>query len=193
MRVLNLEGQKFGNLFVVARLGSSEEGKATWICSCGCGNLTIVITTRLRNHGTKSCGCLRVKRLIEIQKTGKENSNYKHGGYSEFRAEHRAWSGMIQRCTNSNNEKYSIYGGRGIRVCERWRIFENFLADMGKKPSVFYSLERMNVNGDYEPSNCKWATAKEQNLNRRPYKSTVITKFSDDEIRQEVLRRRLVI
>lgn len=88
--------------------------------------------------------------------------------HPEATPEYRAWVGMRQRCENPDNGKYLIYGGRGIKVCDRWQVFENFFADMGSKPTPLHSLDRYpNPNGDYEPANCRWATAGEQSRNRR--------------------------
>lgn len=85
--------------------------------------------------------------------------------------EYNSWSGMIQRCYNPSAEQYGYYGGRGITVCDRWRKFENFYADMGPRPEpkALYSIDRINNDGNYEPDNCRWATAVEQVANRRPY------------------------
>lgn len=89
----------------------------------------------------------------------------KHG--MESTAEYHAWSAMIQRCTNPNNPNYKNYGGRGIKVHEPWRDFSNFIIDMGRKPSSKHTLDRKNVNGNYEPSNCRWITQKQQCNNLR--------------------------
>jgi hypothetical protein len=80
---------------------------------------------------------------------------------------YKAWSTIIQRCTNLNNEKYPIYGGRGIKVCKRWLKFQNFLKDMGEPPTKHHSIDRINNNGDYCKSNCRWATRKQQQRNKR--------------------------
>ncbi len=81
--------------------------------------------------------------------------------------EYRAWWGMLQRCYNPHNAKYSNYGGRNIKVCDRWKNFTNFYVDMGKKPSLDHSLDRRNNDGDYSPSNCRWATRSQQQMNKR--------------------------
>lgn len=98
--------------------------------------------------------------------------NYKHGDSMKGRwaPEYYIWNGMKQRCNNSNGHAYSNYGGRGIKVCKRWYIYENFLCDMGRRPSSKHSLDRIDNDGDYEPGNCRWATSTEQSNNRRPEK-----------------------
>lgn len=131
-----------------------------FLCRCDCGNEKEVLRSALVNNGTavtQSCGCLHKRRIIETKTT--------HGcGSREKRtSEYISWSGMFTRCYNPKNKRFSNYGGRGITVCDRWtKSFENFILDMGKKPTPQHSIDRIDVNGNYEPSNCKWATQKEQ-------------------------------
>lgn len=141
-------GTKFGRLTVAEKLPHSK-----WRCDCECGKSTIAYAGHLRAGARISCGCLIGK------------ANRKHG--MSHSSEYKAWDNARDRCKNPKNRKYPLYGGRGIKVCDRWiSSFQNFIADMGNKPSPKHSLERANGNGNYEPGNCVWATAEEQNNNR---------------------------
>lgn len=156
-------GQRFGRLVV---LGLSDYKRYRILCKCDCGNIVPIYKYNLRDGISKSCGCLRNEIVT------------KHGHNTDKKGKsptYSSWDGIIQRCNNPNCKAYKHYGGRGITVCERWNKFENFLADMGENPSKGYSIDRIDVNGNYEPSNCRWATAKEQSRNKR---ATVI----NDEI-----------
>lgn len=144
-------GKRYGSLTVVARKASGGGG-ASWLCVCDCGNEKVLQGCKLREGGYQSCGCGRRRR------SGLSG----HPLYS-------TWGNMIRRCTDPTNHNYHFYGGRGIRVCERWAGedgLQNFLADMGERP-VGTTLDRIDVNGDYEPSNCRWADTTTQMANRR--------------------------
>lgn len=158
-QTISLTGRRFGRL-VVLDLHGREHGKVSWRCICDCGNLAYPSSWSLRSGVTRSCGCLH--RDLQTK-----HGHAKSGGTGPS-GEYNSWTGMIQRCTNPSAKGYRHYGGRGITICERWRTsFPNFLADMGLKPGRSYSIDRRDVNGNYEPGNCRWATVAEQARNQR--------------------------
>lgn len=151
-------GQVFTRLTVIGK--SNKKGFGVyWVCKCSCGNIKEVRAYHLKGNKIKSCGCHKTA----IATTHGYTKGATHG---KRMPEYNVWASMIRRCENPNNQKYNIYGGRGINVCERWHRFENFISDMGLRPSNKHSLDRFpNKNGNYEPSNCRWATIDEQNRN----------------------------
>lgn len=154
MAVKEMTGEVFGRLAVVGRSGSDKSGNAKWRCVCECGEVKDVLGQSLRNGSTVSCGCFN-REIVSSHKT--------HG--ASHTSEYKAWYGMLQRCTNPNHEKWHRYGGRGISVCDRWKDYQNFLNDMGTRPPGM-TIDRENNDGNYEPSNCRWATQKTQGNNR---------------------------
>lgn len=157
MKRINLTGKRFGRLLVVG-LHSITNHKPRWKCKCDCGSALDVNGSNLKTGTTKSCGCLQVD-LVRGRLTTH--------GQSRRSPEYNTWSGMLARCRSKSNPAYSNYGGRGVKACKRWLKFETFFEDMGKKPTAAHSIERRNNDGDYKPSNCYWATKRQQALNTR--------------------------
>lgn len=156
-------GARFGRLVVLGRVTSVKHGR--YLVECDCGNQFSALTSNLTSGNTKSCGCLQ-KDMLPSRLTHGESSGV---GNKLKTPEYSAWQGMLSRCYNSKVPSYRYYGGRGIQVCERWRrSYTNFLADMGRKPSLTHSLDRIDCNDWYRPENCRWATSTQQNKNRRP-------------------------
>lgn len=161
MSRLELTGQCFGKLVVLERAGVDKRNRSIFLCQCDCGEQTKCLGSDLRSGNTRSCGCLHLEQMARFPK-----QTQKHGeGYQS--PEYVCWHNMHKRCNDFGAPNFMYYGGRGITVCERWLEYENFLADMGRKPSPAHSIERLNNGGNYEPSNCVWATAKEQRANQR--------------------------
>lgn len=149
-----MEGKRFGMLAVLSRAGF--KGKfAAWLCRCDCGAEIVVDGAKLRNGRKKLCSYAAHKSERPLPLT------------VEFKSEYQSWTNMRARCLDKTNAKYQIYGGRGITICERWTKFKNFMLDMGRKPDPKFTIERDDVNGNYEPTNCKWISRKDQGRNKR--------------------------
>lgn len=153
-KFIDLTGKKFSMLTVKGVNHKNEKGKYFWKCLCDCGKETIVLGNSLRSFNTKSCGCLKID----------NPSHFIHGFTGN--PTYKIWAGMIQRCTDSNRVGYENYGGRYIKICEKWLTFKGFYEEMGDRPQNT-SLDRINNDGDYCKENCRWATRKEQNNNTR--------------------------
>lgn len=157
--LINMTGKRFGSIVFLGVSGKDRFGFVLWLCRCDCGELS-----HLRAHPFRS---------------GRVKGNCIHRGCRNDHPRRKelqsVWNGMLQRCYNRNNHRYHYYGGRGIKVCERWHTFENFAKDMPPRPKPWgrdWTIDRIDVNGDYELSNVRWATPKEQQNNRQ-YNVTV--------------------
>lgn len=161
---LNILHKVFGRLTVIEYLGI-DDTYSKWLCLCECGNKKEIRGRNLTSGSTKSCGCLQIESAISLNKT--------HGCSSRNNKtpEYKAWRAMVQRCTNPNTIYWCNYGGRGIKVCNRWlgeNGFLNFLSDMGTKPTLGHTIDRFpNTDGNYESNNCRWATRMEQDRGKR--------------------------
>jgi len=167
----DLTGQKFNKWTVLIRVGKYPNGDAAWACQCECGNFTVAASNALRSGRTKSCkSCSRVGKTRVGSKVKKRNED---GSIKiELKLEYCSYWKMKIRCTDPKSDSFHNYGAKGVTICDRWlgkNGFRNFLSDMGKRPENT-SLDRINVDSDYEPSNCKWSTCKEQSSNLQFHK-----------------------
>jgi len=160
MKALDITGQRFGRLVAIKPLESTKQG-IKWAFKCDCGKDYVKFAKAVKiNADKKSCGCLQK----EIYSNRCKTLNRTHG--MTYTPEWNSWVNMKDRCSNPNAPKYHHYGGRGITIFNEWLKFENFFKDMGNRPKGT-TLDRINVNGNYEPGNCRWATHLEQRHNRR--------------------------
>jgi hypothetical protein len=160
--LVDITSERFGRLVVVDRAGS-QSGHSTWLCRCDCGRRKPILGESLRRGLTQSCGCL--------QREWAAKGTHGHTRNRTGTKTYRAWQSAKDRCFNPRCEDYPNYGGRGIRMCDRWRNdYAAFLADMGESPPGL-TLDRIDNDGDYEPGNCRWATLLEQARNKRAPRS----------------------
>lgn len=157
MKLENLTGLKFGSLTVIA-FGGRRKNETLWECVCDCGGTKTMNAANLKISKHPSCGCKTKEQQLKHGMSGTPT--------------HRAWKSMKNRVLNKDGRDYADYGGRGIKICERWLSFENFYSDMGERPGKC-SIDRIDVDGDYCPDNCRWATAREQCRNKRNTKKVL--------------------
>lgn len=158
----DLTGRRFNRFLVLDRRENSKRSLPRWLCVCDCGTFKIVLGQSLTSGKSKSCRCYR----DEVR----ERVFTKHGQSRQGKTttEFISWVGILDRCNNVNNHAYKNYGGRGITICEEWEnSFETFFADMGMKPNKNYSLDRIDNSKGYSKDNCRWASRRQQNRNRR--------------------------
>lgn len=169
MKTLDLTGQKFGRLTVIEQIGISKDGQKTYKCKCECGTEKIITSGNLRRGHTKSCGCLNSEKII---KRNKERAKHNGCGTRLY----NIWLDMKARCKNNKSINWHLYGGRGITICEEWEndfsVFCDWALKNGYNDNL--QLDRINNDGNYEPSNCKWSTRSEQGNNRRTCKYVTI-------------------
>lgn len=160
---IDITGERFGRLTAIEMVEKSPKQGCMWLCRCDCGNEVVRPVKLLRSGGVQSCGCLRDEKIAKV--------NAKHNkSHSRL---YNVWNGMRQRCNDPNHKSYKNYGGRGIKVCDEWdnfEAFEKWALESGYNPDAEYgecTLDRIDVNGDYEPSNCRWVDIQTQAANRR--------------------------
>lgn len=167
-KLIDLTGKRFGRLKVIEKCGVAKSGHALWLCECDCGNHHKITSNQLHS-GSKSCGCLQRERASEAakQRTGQPCSKRFAIGHEHYRL-HQCYKDMLNRCYNINNKNYKNYGSRDIKVCDEWShdfyAFRDWALENGYADNL--TLDRIDVNGNYEPYNCRWVTVKVQNNNR---------------------------
>jgi len=187
---LDLTGRTFGRLTVIevdTSITKLKSRQRRWLCNCECGETTTVAGSALKNNQTRSCGCLRKEASAAMGRASRTWS-LKHGESKS--PEYRSWNAMVNRCLRKGNPAYKFYGALGVLVCSRWLTFEKFLTDMGRRPNLAYSLDRINPRGDYTKENCRWATREQQANNKR---NTILVSYKGETYPLRPLARSLGI
>ena len=174
--VNGLIGKRYNKMTIVNYARTDSNYQKYFLCKCDCGNTKECRLSSLKYGSTKSCGCIQVEHAKGLAK--RVLTKHGHASHSDRSRTYRIWISMKGRVKKNYTES-KYYYERGIKVCERWKYFVNFLEDMGECPNDNYSIDRIDVNGDYEPSNCRWATSVEQNYNKR---NTPILKYKGEDI-----------
>ena len=184
---IDYTGQKFNRMTAIS-YSHTLKSHRYWKCKCECGNYTIVQIRAVVSGNTKSCGCYNKEK---VQKTGKANKTH---GYSTSKI-YKLWWSIVQRCNNKKSKMYKDYGAKGIKICEEWLKFDNFLKEMGDRPSNLYTVRRINIDKDYEVSNCKWAIYERNGmLIEYDEKKQTLSKWAEElNVDVGVLYRRVVL
>lgn len=165
--LIDLTGYTFGRLEVISRAENDSRGEARWNCLCTCGNISIVLGSHLRRGAAVSCGCFRREATSKRQRANPTMPSHVTHGHSHDRL-YTTWANMKTRCFNSRNRAYKWYGERGITICDKWKDFMTFYSwaiNSGYADNL--TIDRIDPNGNYEESNCRWITIQEQQANRR--------------------------